>query len=412
MSFRLHIWQFITCCIITLAILFWAGDTFSPAQVSIDFTAWKDPKIADNIAERVKYMLERDFRNVTDTAREELLTQTLSALKDIVSDTQVVPSTRYNAILAAGQLVSQPGNPPVAYPPALPYLMAAYQMPDTPHFLKYGALLGIVRHALCGIDSHQRDKVIDILLETVTTEFESGEETLEPAVWNWVRLSALDGLSALKTVGTNNEVVARLLSVIDRKARELEEIGNSQETFLQEHWKQTRRMIELASKAAKTLGDLDYKTATNIDDNKMTDSFVMLTKAVCDVESKIATDAIERKDIISDSALLLEQVVIDLKIGIQSIAWGIRGDLLTRSRPAEHSFYASLERESSATNRLDILVSNIMTLATFFDEGDGTKRQPLGEHAPKAFKFDISELRGALVKCSEALAKMQHEAPQ
>jgi len=447
MSFRPYLLGITVLGIIALATLFLFGETSvqaqtTQAQATTDFTAWKCPQNAESVHGWVRLMLVRDFRSVTGTAREELLARTLSALKDIASDSNVVPSTRYNAILAAGQLISRepiPGNPPVppiAYPAALLYLIDVYRDPNTPDYLKYGALLGIVRHANIGIDPALQDKAIDLLLETVTTEFEPREMTLdtvplEPAVWDWFRLTALDGLAALRTVGTDGRIVTELLSVINRQSRELEDLFASRYMLTREEWEQSRRSSELASKAAKTLGDLRYTlardTATTdaetmstetigieamgIDARKMTDAFIRLTKAVCDIERKIATDSLEPSEQDGPSpnpALLLERIAINLKMSTQSVVWGIRSSLLT-GRPTEDSFYASLEPDDPSIRRLDILLAEIIKLATFLDEGDGTRRPVLSANVPREFQFNLSELRDVLATTSEVLAEILRE---
>jgi len=275
---------------------------------------------------------------------------------------------------------------------------------DTPYPLKYGALLGIVRHTLCGVDSSQRDKVVDLLLETIVTEHVSGEialtldaaAPLESAVWDWFRQTALDGLTALKTTGTDNNIVTKLLSVIDGQSLRLAYLCRDRDEFTREERAHIRRMIELASKAAKTLGDLDYKSATGIDADIIADTFIALVKAVCDVEHKMAVD----------STIPMEQIVIDVKICLQSVAWGIRGGLLPPARPGNNSsLYASLASDDPRAKRLNMLMSEIIELSTFLDEGDKANRPPptpiLGDGAAvptKAFKFDLSELRGVLAK--------------
>jgi len=403
-------------------IAFWIasllGETIVQAQATTDFTLWKDTENAEAVPGLAQLMLVRDFRNVTGTAREELLARTLLALKDIASDANVVPSTRYNAILAAGQLVSEPrqGNPPVAYPAALTYLIEVYQEPDAPHYLKYGALLGIVRHAIIGIDADKQDRVIDLLLETATTEFEAGEVTLdsiplEPAVWDWFRQTALDGLTALKTVGTDGRVVTELLSLINRKSLELEDLSGSQGMLTREDWGQSRRASELASKAAKTLGDLGYTSEIDIDAKKMTDTFIRLTKAVCDIEYKMAMDSIEQGGASPNPAMLLERIVINVKMCTQSIVWGIRSGFVPVSpaanRPVPNSFYDSLETDDPAMLRLDVLLAEIIELATFLDEGDQPRRAAPAANTPREFRFNLPELRDALAKTSEALADIQ-----
>ena len=409
----------------TTAFLLWG--TAVQAQATTNFAAWKDPQNAEAVHGWARLVLIRDFRNVTGTAREELLARTLSALKDIASDSNVVPSTRYNAILTVGQLLSRepiPGNPPVtpiAYSAALLYLLDVYQDPNAPDYLKYGALLGIVRHANIGIDPDLQDKVIDMLLETVTTEFEPREITLdsiplEPAAWDWFRLTALDSLTALGTIGTNGKVVTELLSVINRQSRELEDLIESQYMLTREEWEQFRRSSELASKAAKTLGDLRYTSATDtettdIDARRITDAFIRLTKAVCGIAHKTATDVLEpteREGPSPNPALLLERIVVNLKMSTQSVVWGIRSGFLT-GRPTEDSFYASLEPDDPSIRRLDILLAEITRLATFLDEGDGTRRPILSANVQREFQFDLSELRDVLAKTSEVLAEILRE---
>jgi len=429
MSFRLRFLTMITL----IAVSFFSG-TSIPAQGTTNFAAWKEAKNAEAVHEWTRRLLIRDFRDVSGTAREELLAKTLSALKDIASDSDVVPSTRYNAVLTAGQLVSKEasqGNLPEAYADALPYLIDLYQGADSPYYLKYGALLGIVRHAICGIDSLRLDQVIDLFLETITTEYAVSEVAmasdfatpLEPAVWDWFRQTALDGLSALKTTGTNGNVVAALLSVIDRKTQEIEIRCSSTDSFVQGEWEQVRRAIKLASKAAKTLGDLDYTSSTDIDAKTITDTFITLVKAVCDAEYKIAVDAVDQKRTSPDPTILIEQIVIDMKTCTQSVAWGIRCAPLPfslTSRPADSSLYASLKNDDPATKRLERLMSEIIEHTTFLDEGDKMNRQAAvaiqgtvsgestGANVPKrGFKFDIMELRDALAKLSEALSDIQ-----
>ena len=406
MPFRLYFFGIIA--FIVVVGVFFLGVAFVPAQTTTDFAPWKDAKNAENIPDWVRLMLTRDFRNVTGTDRDELLANTLEALVEIISDPNVVPATRYNAILAAGQLEVSPGNPSTAYPAALEYLANVYQRADAPYYLKYGALLGIVRHALLGIDPAYRDKVVVLLLETAAMEFVAGHaDMLEPATWNWFRQTALDGLSAVKTTGMDGIVVSELLHVINRQSQKLESLFDGQDIFLRETWKQTCETIELASKVAKTLGDLDYQPASDVDAQEMTDSFIRLTKVVCDVMHKMAADFIELEKTTPDPAILSERIVVNIKICTQSVVWGIRSGFLTTSKSGENSFYASLKSDDPSLKRLDVLMSEIVELSNFFDEGDKAKRTIAIPNMPKAFKFDILELRDFLKKCSDALMKIQ-----
>ena len=416
MLFRL---RFLGMIAFVIALASW--EISLQAQGTTNFAAWKEAKNADDISEWARRLLIRDFRDVSGPAREELLAKTLFALKEIAADSNVVPSTRYNAILTIGQLVSQEANPgsgnlPAAYPAALPYLLDLYQEAEAPHYLQYGALLGIVRHTICGMEPAQRDRVIDLLLETIITEhsvseiaLDLGTVPLESAVWDWFRLTALDGLSALKTAGMNGKVVTELLSVITNKSQELEDLCRRQDLFTRGEWEQTRRAMELASKAAKTLGDLDYPSATGIDPEIITDTFVTFIKTVCDIEHKMVADAMGQDNSSLLPTVLIEQIVIDLKTCIQSVFWGIRREFLTGRPAAEHSFFLSLKSEA-AKKRAEALLSALIELSAFLDEGDKENRQSTtdgaGANAPKKFKFDLPDLRDMLAKSSETLAKM------
>jgi len=398
--------------IIVFTILSFPVGIFVSAQNTTDFMSWKDAQNAEAVPEWARIMLSRDFRDLTGTAREELLAKTLSSLAEIASDSKVVPAVRYNAILAAGQLETSPGSPrtlPTAYPPALTYLVDVYYQANTPYYIRYGALLGIVRHAILGIDSDQRYSVIDLLLKTAASEFEAGQVVpLEPAVWNWFRQTALDGLSALKATGTDGEVVEELLSIINDKSQELEEWSHSHQDILnREAWQQIRLALELASKSAKTLGDLHYPSAAGVNTTNMTDTFIRLTKAVCDVQCKMATDSIDRVETSPDSSALREQIVVNVKACTQSVVWGMKSGFLTAARPGENSFYASLKSDDPAIERLDVLMTEIVELSTFFDEGVKERRSGALPGVPKAFKFDLSELRDALKNCSEALLNIR-----
>jgi hypothetical protein len=128
-----------------------------------------------------------------------------------------------------------------------------------------------------------------------------------------------------------------------------------------------------------------------------------LTKAVCDTEHKIIQKSVEQEDAPPFPTALLEQIVVDIKICTQSIVWGIRSGILT-GRPMENSFYTSLKADVSELKRLDVLLAEIIELATFLDDGDGVRRPAALPDAPRAFKFTLLELRNALTKCSEALA--------
>ena len=398
MLFRPYIFGIVVLATSVLATIVFAGGRFVQTQTAANFAAWKDPRNAESVPGWARQALTRDFRN-------------LAGLKDVVSDSGVVPSTRYNAILAIGQLELTPGNPPVAYPAVLTYLVDVYRNDNYPYYLKYGALLGIVRHAILGIEPVLRDEVLELLLETVATELPLHST---PAVWHWFRLTALDGLTAMRTFGKifgeNGLVVETLLDVINLKSRKLDTLSRSPNILTRENWQQASWAIELASKAAKTLGDLDYRSATDIDTEKIADAFITLTKAVCDVKSEMVSAALGGEAALLTPATLKEQIVINVKICTQSVVWGMRSGFLT-SRPSETSFVASLQDGDPAVERLNTLMARIVELTTFMDEGEMSRRATPTANDSKEFRFDLPDLREALIKLSETFMPPPEESP-
>gem|GEM_PF-2593867 len=430
-------------------VMFW-GNLHAGAQPDTDFAAWKNPLNVDAIPEWTRIMLTRDFRNRSGTDREELLAKTLAGLKDIVADNQVLPATRYNAILAVGQLELEPGNPPKAYQEALLYLIEVYEHDPaiTPLFLKYGAMLGIVRHAVCGIEPDHLDKVIDLLLHTVEAEHANHPAGMEESdIWLWFRLAALDGITALKTTGTDGKVIQTILTLIRKKTAEIEYLSEHDDLSLTANYQRLFKSIELASKAAKTLGDLDFNRMNTESDadipcKDIADSFIILTKTVynaclkmispylpqnsveqntigydhTDTEGGIAENtngqidtvglgnAESSREILEKPNGLTEQIVVNLKTCMQSVVWGVRSGFLSQTRPAEHSFYVFLDTDSPEIKRMDMLMAVILELSAFLDEGDRSRR-PLGSgDAPKTFPFHLHELNDVLNRASEKLA--------
>ena len=379
------------------------------AQTLTNFATWKAPENAEAVPDWARIMLNREFRNLEGPERETRLAQVLAALQDIVGDADVVPSTRYNAVLAVGQLDSRVGNPPTAYPPALAYLADVYQNADSPAYLKYGALLGIVRHAVCGIEPDPQERIIALLLETAAGQTaESNAEPLKPDVGHWFQCTALDGLTALKTMGPDGKVVSELLALMEQKIQEIELLSEHYDLFVSANAERLHRAVELASKAAKVLGDLDYRSAAGIDSDRMADVFVKLTQAVCVAGCRMITVYLDEERTVPEPNVLKERIVAMQKMSMQSVVWGIRGGFLLPNRPAEHSFYASLPEGDSALVRLDALLTDILAISAFFDEGESSRRSAMPTDASKAFRFDLLELRevlaGAIVHESGALS--------
>lgn len=272
------------------------GGTANPADrdTFLDnyyFARWTDPAQMGQVQTFSKDFIQ-DLRDSTGNAREFFLRKSFETLQKMVADANVTPTARYNAILAIGNLVQrEPSNrndPPTAYAPALPYLIAEYEKENNPEYLRLGALVGIVRHTAMGIaDAEMKNSTVPNLLMKIIT---SGKPTADrdqddQELLNWFRLRALEGLAELKSVGPDAKVVKTLFGVIE----------NTQES------------INMQVHAARVFGELDWKAAADanipIEYQALGSQLISLSKRVVDAEVQIIDDLLAKEKVGSSGGI-------------------------------------------------------------------------------------------------------------
>jgi hypothetical protein len=247
------------------------------------FARWTRPENTGQVQQFARELLSQDLRDATGNAREYLLAKSFDSLKKIAADNNATPPSRYNAILAIGQLSQREpasrGTPPTPYAQALPYLLGEYQQKENPKFIQLGALIGIVRFAEIGItdENLKNTTVPNLLIEIIQSgkpKQDGNKEDQE--MTDWFRSHALKGLGALKSVGTNGQVVNVLSEVIE----------NNQET------------IEMRTYAARIFSDLNFAdsgtTLNNQQYQQIGTLLITLMKATVDSQLQMVTKLLDK----------------------------------------------------------------------------------------------------------------------
>ncbi len=163
----------------------------------------------------VRRELRRDFFTARGAAHDRLTSLALLALPVLARDAKYHPGTRYNAMLAIGELNQtepQGATPPVPLAKALPLLVDALGDAKYPDAVKVAALIGINRHAKLGIANAQKQSIADRMLEIAKEKAPPEDRT--PEGHAWMRVLAIDTLGALGLPGNQNVVVTTMASIV------------------------------------------------------------------------------------------------------------------------------------------------------------------------------------------------------
>jgi hypothetical protein len=357
------------------------------------FARWTRPENTGQIQQFAREFLTQDLRDAAGNAREYLLTKSFDSLKKIAADNNATPPSRYNAILAIGQLAQREpaarGNPPTPYVQALPYLLGEFQKKENPKFIQLGAIIGIVRFAEIGITDEglKNTTIPNLFIEIIQSgkPKENGNKE-DQEMTDWFRLYALDGLGALKSVGTNGQVVKVLSEVIE----------NNQET------------IELRTHAAKIFGDLNFADSGTALNNQQYQQIgtllITLMKATVDSQLQMVTQLrdkarITKGGITSDItnlssisstvlepefAMLTPEQQLEITGAVQSVksnilnaAYGMRGARLT-GNPTAGILPMLPTADDPVAAKINSVVKLITPLFKVLDEGppeDPTKQR-------------------------------------
>jgi hypothetical protein len=237
------------------------------------FARWTTEGNAVFVQNYVRDLTAKDLKDATGAARTFFLTKSLETLTKMTNDKSLNPTARYNAILALGQLTSKDAvsnEPPVYYEDALKQLITIHDNNSTPEYIRVGALVGIVRHAIAGINNEdlKNNKVPAIFIKTINSNRPAADQDAdERAKSDWSRMRAFDGLAALKVV--NQNIITVIKDVI----------------------KSDIESYEMRGRAARLVGELDLQST----DDKIKTEFgqvsallISLAKSYCDLEiSKI-----------------------------------------------------------------------------------------------------------------------------
>ena len=401
------------------------------------FSRWTLPASTGAVRGYSRELLDTDFKELAGGARDYLLNKSFDTLRKMVADQTVTPTARYNAIYTIGQLNQRdaPGTnaPPVPYPQALPYLVKEFERKDgNPDYLRLGALLGILRHSILGInDAELRDTTLPALMtKTIRDGKPTNRGINDQEMLDCFRYRAIETLGALKSTGQRGEIVNLMLEL-------METIEES---------------TEIRCLAARALSDLNYQAATTagvqIPYQKVGNALLTLGKAICDIELRRVEDARNKAkvkmgigplqpgmaDVDPDFTQLPPEAQQEVTNAVQrikaeffDIKSGIRGGSDNRfTGPTTAGILPMLASEDPVAVKLTQMTKTISQLFEYLDKGPADKPapvvQPMGDPlgatpslrgggtAPKpnvnALKVNLGLIRERLLTFSEDLDKI------
>lgn len=246
------------------------------------FSRWTVPTEQGKVHGYAKDMIEKDFKDMTGSARTYLLNKSFDTLRKMAADASVPPTARYNAMLAIGQLnqteASARNAKPVPYSQSLEYLVKEYRNTKNPDYVRLGAMIGIHRHVLVDVaDATMKDETLPTLFVNIVREGKpiANRKAEEQELIDWFRIRAIDGLGALKAagIGGNSAIVDLLVELIE----------NVQESN------------DIRVRAARALGELDFQAhigggGAAINFQRLGSQLITLCKQICDSEISALND--------------------------------------------------------------------------------------------------------------------------
>jgi hypothetical protein len=185
-----------------------AGFGADADKVKEYFSKWYFPKMTltdpDSLTE-LGELREDLFSRFIRAARHEpsrtmLTGQTLTVASSI-SKGNYHPSVRFNAALILGNLDQRIGNtrsktPPIPLPAATAVMLELLEQEDIKGIkvhpsVRYGALLGLERHARFGVDSKYAERVTKAALDVIAEETSSEEVTQDVRHWMKCRAASV-----------------------------------------------------------------------------------------------------------------------------------------------------------------------------------------------------------------------------
>jgi hypothetical protein len=388
-------------------------------------------------------LITRDLKNATGNARTFLLAKSLESLMKMTNDKTLNPTARYNAVLAVGQLTTKDGagtEPPVFYEDALKQLITLYDNESTAEYIRFGGLIGIVRHAQAGISNEEfkNNKVPAIFIKTIESRNPVADRDADEQMkLDWFRTRAFDGLAALKI--TDQNTIQNVLTVVKNVIR------SETESF------------EMRCRAARLLGELDLQSVADkikpAEFGQISGLLLSLTKSYCDWEiGKIDTmankafpggqpnrmAAMPRSPVGGYDGMMggsVENAVVEppfaaLPLPVQKeiitttqrvksntlyfLLYGMRGGRL--SGPTSNGLISVLKTDDPNNKKLNATTKSLASLIEIIDKGKPETATTVGGvPAPRTtrpnpaakgqYKVNFTILREALQKCSDEVSE-------
>ncbi|MBP5621144.1 MAG: hypothetical protein J6X44_03930 [Thermoguttaceae bacterium] len=238
-----------------------------------------------NGRELVKYRQElvNDGVNLSGAAQTAFLKEVVGVLKSYAGSSACYPACRYNAVLAIGELNVAPGadrnSGGTPYADAIPDLAKMITSAnDVPDYVRYGALIGLVRHAQLGIKDEKLRNGVKTTFAKVLDEKYAAEHNIREEIYECFAENAVAGLASFKSPeGTKGGT-----GTLDLFKKMIEDKNAS---------------FELRCIAAKAIGDMNLDAVKSYDYPGLARSLVTLARDFCVEESQYIDSELVRDSV-------------------------------------------------------------------------------------------------------------------
>lgn len=210
-----------------------SAQEFREAPVDESIAGQKDATLSGGDAEAVKAFLSKyylarwtvqangaeffDYRkeliadatSLSGDAQKVFLDAVVDRLAKYAKASSVYPACRFNSVLAIGALDSAAGasnrEPGTPYAGAVPTLIEfCTTTDDIPVYVRYGALIGLARHAeLANGNQETMNALAPVFIDVLKPNYVA-DKNLREEVYEWFQIKALEGLANFKTAAGPN----------------------------------------------------------------------------------------------------------------------------------------------------------------------------------------------------------------
>ena len=241
--------------------------------------------IRDNGREIHKYVaeLESDAISLSGAAQDTFLKEVVSVLQGYAGSAKCYPACRYNAVLAIGKLDVAGGadrnSPGTPYADAIPVLAKiCTSEKDVPDYVRYGALIGLVRHAQLGIKDDKYRNGVKTTFAKVLDEKFAEDHNIRGEIYECFQENAVIGLASFKSPEGTKGGTGTL--DLFRKMIENKDVS-----------------FELRCIAARAIGDMNLDSVAKYDYNGLAKSLVTLARDFCIEESSYIDSELVRDQV-------------------------------------------------------------------------------------------------------------------